>query len=162
MTRLAFPVVALAGLLVGFALLEVSLEQVRLAPVRRQHVEMIVRDPHAENDAGRTEGQQRVLVRPDQRLHASFFLKMVQPPNRGDDPLLDLALVLVVLDDLQVLILAGFFDSCKHGSLLFGHSHYYRLDPYMSMLLFYFCGTTVWRSENTGLYENRHLEKSTG
>ena len=40
---------------------------------------------------------------------------MIKAADGGNDTLLDLAFDFVVFDDLQVLILAGFFDSCEHG-----------------------------------------------
>jgi hypothetical protein len=46
---------------------------------------------------------------------------MIQPAERGNDPLLDLAFDFGVFDDLQVLILAGFFYSGKHGASLKRH-----------------------------------------
>jgi len=32
----------------------------------------------------------------------------------------------------------------------------------MSTLLYIFCGTTVWRSENPGINKNRHLKEEIG
>jgi len=46
---------------------------------------------------------------------AASPLQMIKAADGGNDPLLYLALDFIVFDDLQVVILAGFFDSCEHG-----------------------------------------------
>jgi hypothetical protein len=51
----------------------------------------------------------------DQRLHASFFLEMIQAADPGNDTLLDLAFDFVVFGDLQVLVVAGYLYSSEHG-----------------------------------------------
>ena len=89
--------------------------------------------------------------------HGYVCTEMIQPANSSNDSLLDLAFDFVVFDDLKVLILAGFFYSCEHGSLLNRHSHYYGLDTYLSMFLCIFYGTTYSSSENFTLNDYRYL-----
>ena len=54
----------------------------------------------------------------NQGLHPVFFLKAVHTPQGGDDALLDFSFFFAVFDDLDLLVFAGFFDACEHGSLL--------------------------------------------
>ncbi|MGC1455860.1 MAG: hypothetical protein WA946_11810 [Nitrospirota bacterium] len=56
--------------------------------------------------------------RADKGFHTPFGLKLIKATNGCDDALADFAADLVVFDDLQVLVPAGFFDSCKHSGLL--------------------------------------------
>jgi len=51
----------------------------------------------------------------EQGFNPALFLKMIHSAEGSNDLLADLAGFLSVLHDLQVLVLAGFFDSCKHG-----------------------------------------------
>jgi hypothetical protein len=52
---------------------------------------------------------------PDKRFNIALGLKLVQPSDRGDDPLPDLAAAPAVFDNLQILVLPGFLDSSEHG-----------------------------------------------
>jgi hypothetical protein len=51
-----------------------------------------------------------------------------------------------VLDNLQILIVAGLFNSSKHGGLLVEETpQIYRLKHCQSANKPLFCGTTFWR-----------------
>ena len=66
--------------------------------------------------------QQCLLRKPGKRadkgFDASFGLKLIKATNGCDDALAYFAADLAVFDELQVLVPAGFFDSCKHSGLL--------------------------------------------
>jgi hypothetical protein len=57
--------------------------------------------------------------RANQGFDPAFGMQFVEPPQGGDDPLLDLSLLFAILDELHVLIATGFLDSGEHrGSSL--------------------------------------------
>ena len=53
-----------------------------------------------------------------QILDLSLLLDLIHPADGGDDPLDGFPSFPVVLDDLEVVVLTGFFNSRKHGRLL--------------------------------------------
>ena len=56
--------------------------------------------------------------RADKGFDVSLGLELVETTDSRNDTLADFAADLVVFDELQVLVPAGFFDSCKHWGLL--------------------------------------------
>ena len=56
--------------------------------------------------------------RADKGFDVSLGLELIEATNGCDDTLADFAADLVVFDELQVPVPAGFFDSCKHWGLL--------------------------------------------
>ena len=54
----------------------------------------------------------------DKSFNVPLGLELIETANRGEYTLADFTADLAVLDDLQILILAGLFDSCKHWALL--------------------------------------------
>jgi hypothetical protein len=64
----------------------------------------------------------RVLGKPrargQQGVELAGPLQDVEPPQGGDDPLPDAPVQPLVLDDLQILVLAGPLDADEHGASL--------------------------------------------
>jgi hypothetical protein len=56
--------------------------------------------------------------RADKGFDAPLGLKLIKTADSCDDALADLTADLTIFDKLQVLIPAGFFNSCKHRVLL--------------------------------------------
>jgi hypothetical protein len=55
--------------------------------------------------------------RTDECLNTPLCLEMIKTADCGEDTLANFTADLAVLDDLQMLVLPGLFDSCKHRVL---------------------------------------------
>jgi len=52
----------------------------------------------------------------DESFDLPLVLQSVQAADGADDSLHDFAFDLTIFDDLEVLVVAGLFDACEHGS----------------------------------------------
>jgi hypothetical protein len=87
----------------------------------------------------------------DEGFYTAFFINQLNASQSADHSLNNLALDFTVLDYLQVLVLSGFFESCKHGSPSgLRHSQNTSLNVDKSREKYQSCGTTFSAFSNPG------------